>query len=58
MGFVVEIDVQNTISNLTNIETFKLRICVDMNDQDEIVRILVIVNDERTAKKTSAHQST
>ena len=42
-------EIQNVISNLTDIETDKLRIRVDMNEEDEVVHILVIVDDETTA---------
>ena len=42
-------EIQSTISNLTNIETDKLRIRVDINDNDKVVHIIVIVDDKSTA---------
>lgn len=42
-------EIRNTISNLTNIEADKLRIQVVTNDKDEIIRIIVIADDEATA---------
>ena len=43
-------EIQSTISDLTNIEADKLRIRVDMNEQDEVVAIIIIVDDETTAE--------
>ena len=43
-------EIQITISNLTSIESDKFRIRVDINDNNEIIRIIVIVDDEETAK--------
>ena len=64
MMFFVEIDVegihlsnlnmteiQHTISNLTDIEADKLRIRVDINEQDEVNVILIIVDDRYSAEK-------
>ena len=46
-------EVKTTISDLTEIEEDKLRIQFDINDNDEIIRIIVIVDDEETAEKIS-----
>ena len=46
-------EIQITISNLTGIETDKLRIRVDINDKNDIVHIIVIVDDEETADRIS-----
>ena len=42
-------EIQDTISNLTSIEADKLRIRVDTNEKNEIIRLIVIVDDEETA---------
>ena len=42
-------EIQAVISNLTNIEADELRIRVETNDKDEIVRIIIIVHDETKA---------
>ena len=39
-------EIQITISDLTGIETDKLRIRVETNDNNGIIRIIVIVDDE------------
>ena len=46
-------EIQITISNLTGIEEDKLRIRFDTNDNNEVIRIIVIVHDEKTADKIS-----
>ena len=46
-------EIQTTTSNLTGIESDKLRIRVDTNNNNEVILIIVIVNDEETAKKVS-----
>ena len=43
-------DTQNTLSDLTGIETDKLRIRFDINENNKIIRIIVIVDDEKTAE--------
>ena len=43
-------EIQSTINNLTNIEADKLRIRVDINEQDEVVAVIVIVDDKTTAE--------
>jgi len=43
-------EIRCTISDLTNTEPERIRIRVDTNSNDEIVRIIVIVNDEKTAE--------
>jgi hypothetical protein len=42
-------EIRTTISDLTSIDINKLRIRVDLNENDEVVHILVIVDDKRTA---------
>ena len=44
-------EIQTTISDLTGIEEDKFRIQVEINDNNEVIRIIVIVNDEKTAEK-------
>ena len=51
-------EIQDTISELTGIETDKIRIRFDTNDNNEIVRIIVIVDDEETAEKISTSINT
>ena len=46
-------EIQTTISDLTGIEADKLRIQVDTNDNNEVIRIIVIVDDKETADKVS-----
>ena len=46
-------EIQSTISDLTGIEEDKLRIRFETNDNDEVIRIIVIVDDEGTAEKIS-----
>ena len=47
-------ELQDTISNLTNVEEDKIRIQVDTNDNDEIVRIIVtVVDDDEATEKIS-----
>ena len=47
-------EIQSTISNLTNIEMDKIRIRVELNDNDEVIHIIVIVDDETTAEIISS----
>ncbi len=42
-------EIQNSISNLTSIEADKLRIRVDINENDEVVAIIVVVTDKAKA---------
>ena len=44
-------EIQTTISDLTGIKADKLTIRVETNDNNEVVRIIVIVNDEKTAEE-------
>ena len=39
-------EIRSTISNLTSIELDKLRIRVDVNEEDEVVHIIIIVDDD------------
>ena len=43
-------EIRSIISNLTNIEATKLRIRVDLNENDEVITIIVIVDDKTTAE--------
>jgi len=43
-------EIQNTISELTNIEKDKLRIRVDLNEKDEVITVIVVVDDKTTAE--------
>ena len=43
-------EIQITISDLTGIEADIIRIRVNTNDDNEVVRIIVIVDDERTVE--------
>ena len=47
-------EIQITISELTGIEEEKLNIQFDTNDDNEIFRIIVIVDDKEKADKISA----
>ena len=44
-------EIQSVISNITGIEADKLRIRVETKDYNEVIRIIVIVDDEETAEK-------
>ena len=44
-------EIQNTISDLIDMEVDEIRIRVETND--EVIRIIVIVNDEKTAEEIS-----
>ena len=48
-------NIQTTISDLTNIEADKLRIRVDLNKKDEVVHIIVVVDDKKTAEIVSSN---
>ena len=44
-------EIQNIISDLTNIEAERIRIRFDTNDKNEITHIIVIVDDKTTAER-------
>ena len=44
-------EIQQTISNLTNIKADKVRIQVETNDKNEVITIIVIVDDEESANQ-------
>ena len=43
-------EIQRTISNLTNIDTDKIRIRVEVNENNDVTRIIVVVDDQTTAE--------
>ena len=43
-------EIQTTISDLTGVDTDKLRIRVETDSHNEITKIIVIVDDEQTAE--------
>lgn len=47
-------ELQSTISDLTNISSDKLRIRLDTNDDDTIIRIIILVDDKTTAETIKA----
>ena len=51
-------EIQSAISNLTGIEEDQIRIRVDTNDINEVIRIIVIVDDEKTAEIISKSVNT
>ena len=46
-------EVQIVLSNLTNIEADKLRIQAEINDKNQVVRVVVVVEDQNTAEVIS-----
>ena len=46
-------EIQSTISNLTSIDEEYIRIQVELNENDEVVRIVVVVDDKTTADTIS-----
>ena len=51
-------EIQTTLSDLTGIEMDKLRIRFDTNEKNEIISIIVIVDDEKTAEIISKSVNT
>ena len=43
-------EIQTTISDLTGIDEGKIRIRVDINDNNDVIRVIVVADDEETAE--------